>query len=309
MSAQPADAGQWRPAEPSAPRTPKQRKRELRKDRSRRRRIAERAHHDPTLTDFEVRVLDGFLWHSDETAKYAWPTVPTVAAKVHGEPRSVRRCVAQLEVAGYLERFMRPVPGQRNKSNLYYFREPPGPVPNHRPDQRRRPRKRRSDSRTPETAGTPEGLENPGQRGPQSPAPPLRKPGHRRDLPTARSVAAQPPAFVPAAAPDPPSTATPPGLEEARAKLQALRGANCERRPASGGPGDDGNGSPPAPAAPLRAPAARAKLTPAAFTAARNLGRSWKLAGVDEDDVRTKFGDEPELQDAALQAFRATVTA
>ena len=53
--------GQWRPVRPNTPRTPKQCKRELRKDRHRRRRIAERAEHDPTLTDFEVRVLKGYL--------------------------------------------------------------------------------------------------------------------------------------------------------------------------------------------------------------------------------------------------------
>lgn len=237
MSAQPNDAaelphpalspGQWRPARPHAARTPKQRKRELRKDRHRRRRISERARHDPTLTDFEVRVLEGFLWHSDDSGKPVYPSVGTVAASVHGHPRSVRRCVAQLEVAGYIERFMRPVDRARNRSNLYYFREPAGPLVDHRPNQRRRSRKRSSNTRTGETAGTPLGVKEPSTAGAAKPPPPPRKPAWRRDLPPSRTLAAQPPAFPPSKPtrePDPPaSTASFTALQEARAKLAALK--------------------------------------------------------------------------------------
>ena len=197
MSAQPNDqgadlpapalappAGQWRPVRPAGPRTPKQAKRELRKDLKRRRRILERARHDPTLTDFEVRVLGGLLFHSDSSARHVYPKVPTVAAGVHGHPRSVRRCVAQLEVAGYVKRFMRPVPGHKNLSNLYYFCEPPGPIPRHRPDQRRRPRTRRPDRGTAQTAGTPEGLIEPSPAGAVQPGPPPLSPScGRQPLP------------------------------------------------------------------------------------------------------------------------------
>jgi hypothetical protein len=225
--------GAWQPARPHAARTPKQRKRELRKDRHRRRRISERAHRDPTLTDFEVRTLDGYLWHSDDSGKPVYPCVGTVAANVHGHPRSVRRCVAQLEVAGYMERFMRPVEGQRNRSNLYYFREPAGPLVDHRPNQRRRSRKRSSDTRTRETGGTPQGVKEPSPGGAAQPAPPPRKPGWRRDLPPSRQTAAQPRPFPPAPPPSPPDpaqqTAHVIALREARAALDALK-AN-HRRP------------------------------------------------------------------------------
>jgi hypothetical protein len=245
MSAQPNDEpelprhalapapGEWRPARPHSPRTPKQRKRELRKDRHRRRRISERARHDPTLTDFEVRVLDGYLWHSDDSAAPVFPGVATVAAAVHGHPRSIRRCVAQLEVAGYMERFMRPVDQARNRSNMYYFREPAGPIVDHRPNQRRRSRKRRSDTRTGETAGTPSGVNEPPAAGAAKPAPPPRKPGWRRDLPPSRTLPAQPkpfPSLPPAPPPDESSrTASITALQDARAVLDALKAQH--RRP------------------------------------------------------------------------------
>ncbi|HSH59238.1 MAG TPA: hypothetical protein VK988_06265 [Acidimicrobiales bacterium] len=201
MSAQMADEsppqvlrsspGQWRPVRPQAPHTPKQRKRELRKDRQRRRRIAERAEHDPTLTDFEVRVLKGYLCHSDDSGARVWPKVGTVAGQVHGTVRSVRRCVAQLEAAGYIKRFMRPVSHQRNQSNMYYFCEPAGPIVDHRPNQRRRPRKRRSHRGTPETAGTPYGVREPSHAGAAKPTPPPHMPKSRRDLPPHPTVAAE----------------------------------------------------------------------------------------------------------------------
>jgi len=235
MSAQPNDdglpagavppSGQWWPARPGGARTPKQRKRELRKDLKRRRRILERARHDPTLTDFEVRVLSGLLFYSDDSAKHVYPKVPTVAGDVHGHPRSVRRCVKQLEVAGYVKRFMRPVPGHKNLSNLYYFCEPPGAVVQHRSDQRRRPRNRRPDRGTAGATGTPQGLKEPSDAGAAQPAPPPRDPANRDRLPTRRS-SAQPKPFHP-------TETTPPvdpsqrqtaarNLEEARASLRAL---------------------------------------------------------------------------------------
>jgi len=229
-SAPPANApghpvGQWRPVRPHGGRTPKQAKRELRKDRQRRRRIAERAQHDPTLTDFEVRTLQGYLAHSDDTGAPVWPAVATVADKVHGHPRSIRRCVAQLEVAGYIQRFMRPVPGARNRSNMYYFCEPAGPVPAHRPEQRRRPRNRRSDTRTARPGGTPKGVEEPSQAGAETLAPP---PTTSKNA-TGRSniaVAAQPGPFpAPHTPPVPPNPHRHPAsdlLRDARAKLARI---------------------------------------------------------------------------------------
>lgn len=240
-----AVTGQWQPSQPHAPRTPKQRKRELRKDRHRRRRIAERAEHDPTLTDFEVRVLKGYLCHSDDTGARVWPTVATVATKVHGTVRSVRRCVAQLEVAGYMKRFMRPLPGQRNQSNMYYFCEPTGPIADHRSNQRRRPRKRCSHRGTPETAGTPYGVGEPSRAGATKPTPPPRKPGYRRDL-SPNSAPQRLTPILPIESPPPTthasSTAVTNAIAAARAILSATktnyrRPSGPQRRSAFGGPG------------------------------------------------------------------------
>lgn len=233
----PAPPGQWQPKRPGEARTPNQRKRELRKDRHRRRRIQERAEHDPTLTDFEVRVLKGYLWHSDDTAVAVYPAVATVAGKVHGHRRSVRRCVAQLEVAGYMKRFMRPLEGARNRSNLYYFCEPAGPIVEERPNQRRRSRKRSPDRGTAGTGGTPKGLEEPTPAGAAKPAPLPRQPGYRRDLPPPRQVAAQPPRFVPDS--DPRSRSD---HEDRESTTTACGPGGPQRRPAFGGPGVEGGG-------------------------------------------------------------------
>ncbi len=225
--------GQWRPARPNAPRTPKQRKRELRKDRHRRRRIAERAEHDPTLTDFEVRVLKGYLCHSNDTGARVWPKVGTVASEVHGTVRSVRRCVAQLEVAGYMKRFMRPISHDRNQSNMYYFCEPPGPVVDHRPNQRRRPRKRRSHRGTRETAGTPYGVREPSDAGATQPTPPPHKPKSRQHLSPNSTISAHLKAIPPVQPREPPDNPQPEAvadaIAEARAVLAALKTNN--RRP------------------------------------------------------------------------------
>ncbi len=229
----PPAVGQWRPVRPSGSRTPKQRKRELRKDRQRRRRIAERAEHDPTLTDFEVRVLKGYLCHSDDSGARVWPKVGTVAGQVHGTVRSVRRCVAQLEAAGYMKRFMRPVSRQRNQSNMYYFCEPPGPIVDHRSNQRRRPRKRRSHRRTREAAGTPYRVEEPPSAGAAKLSPPPRKPTWRQDLPPNSPGPSETTPLPTHSPPDPPAS-TPPdsvtdAIADARAVLAALKTKN--RRP------------------------------------------------------------------------------
>ena len=219
--------GQWRPVRPNAPRTPKQRKRELRKDRHRRRRIAERAEHDPTLTDFEVRVLKGYLCHSDDSGARVWPKVGTVASEVHGTVRSVRRCVAQLEVAGYMKRFMRPLSQHRNQSNMYYFCEPAGPVVDHRPNQRRRPRKRRSHRGTRQTAGTPYGVREPSRAGAIQLTPPPHTPKSRRDLPPSPPTPSRRRAITPIRVPEPPHNPQPQAvagaIAEARAVLAALK--------------------------------------------------------------------------------------
>ncbi|HSH61258.1 MAG TPA: hypothetical protein VK988_16775 [Acidimicrobiales bacterium] len=222
--------GQWRPVRPNGSRTPKQRKRELRKDRQRRRRIAERAEHDPTLTDFEVRVLKGYLCHSDDSGARVWPKVGTVAGQVHGTVRSVRRCVAQLEAAGYMKRFMRPVSHQRNQSNMYYFCEPPGPIVDHRSNQRRRPRKRRSHRRTRETAGTPYRVEEPPTAGAAKPSPPPHKPRSRPDLLPSPTISHRTIPLPTHSLPKPP-TPTPPdsvthAIADARAVLAALKSKN-----------------------------------------------------------------------------------
>ncbi len=218
-------AGQWRPTDPHRRRTPKQAKRELRKDLKRRRRILERARHDPTLTDFEVRVLAGLLFHSDGSAGRVWPKVPTVAGEVHGHPRSVRRCVAQLEVGGYVKRIMRPVPGHKNLSNLYYFCEPTGPVPAQRVDQRRRPRHRRPDRGTAGTAGTPKGLNQPSQPAAPTPVTPPHRPEWPRDPLPQRQIPNHPPLRVPTPTPPPPTNtekqAAAHALDHARAILRA----------------------------------------------------------------------------------------
>ncbi|HSH61432.1 MAG TPA: hypothetical protein VK988_17675 [Acidimicrobiales bacterium] len=222
--------GQWRPVRPNAPRTPKQRKRELRKDRQRRRRIAERAEHDPTLTDFEVRVLKGYLCHSDDSGTRVWPKVGTVAGQVHGTVRSVRRCVAQLEAAGYMKRFMRPVSHQRNQSNMYYFCEPPGPIVDHRSNQRRRPRKRRSHRGTREAAGTPYRVEEPPSAGAPKPSPPPRKPAWRQDLPPSPPGLPEITPLPTHRRPQPPTSAPPHNvahaIADARAVLAAVKSKN-----------------------------------------------------------------------------------
>lgn len=192
-------SGQWRPADPNRRRTSKQRKRELRKDRSRRRRILERAQCDPTLTHLAVRVLDVLLKHSDDTGARVWPKMITLALSADVAVRSARRCVAELETAGYVMRFMRPVKGRRNLSNLYYFPEPPrGAVACSRPNQRRKPRLRRSDRGTVEAAGTTPVVIEPSPAGAAKPAPPPRKPGWRRDMPPSPRSAAVPKPFAPA---------------------------------------------------------------------------------------------------------------
>ncbi len=245
-----APPGQWRPVRPNAPRTPKQRKRDLRKDRHRRRRIAERAEHDPTLTDFEVRVLKGYLWHSNDTGARVWPKVATVAGDVHGEVRSVRRCVAQLEVAGYMKRFMRPVSHQRNQSNMYYFCEPAGPILDHRPNQRRRSRKRRSHRRTLETAGTPYGVREPSHAGAAKPTPPPHTPKSNPDLPPHPTVPTEPNDIPPRAPAGPPEATQPESvthaIAEARAVLAVLktkrgRPFGPQKQAASGGSGIEEN--------------------------------------------------------------------
>lgn len=222
-----ATPGQWRPTDPSRPRTPKQRKRELRKDRHRRRRIMERAQCDPTLTHTAVRVLDVLMKHSDDTAARVWPKMITLAIPVGIALRSARRCVAELEAAGYVLRYMRPIAGSMNLSNMYYFREPAGPIAHHRANQRRRPRMRTSHRGTLETAGTPEGVKEPSTAGAAKPSPPPRKPAWRRDLPPSTTTPAQPPPFQ-AQPPQPPLNDTErqaavAALRQARALLHALR--------------------------------------------------------------------------------------
>lgn len=187
----------------------------------------ERAQCDPTLTHTAVRVLDVLMKHSDDTAARVWPKMITLATPVGIALRSARRCVAELETAGYVLRYMRPIDGSMNMSNMYYFREPAGPIPQHRPNQRRRPRMGTSHRGTLATAGTPEGVKEPSSAGAAKPSPPQRKPAWRRDLPPSTGTPAQPPAF------DPPPDHSPPGdteretvaaiLREARSVLHALR--------------------------------------------------------------------------------------
>ena len=57
----------------------------------------------------------------------------TIAPNADIAVRSARRCVAELETAGYVLRFMRPVESRRNLSNLYDFCVPQGPIAAHRP--------------------------------------------------------------------------------------------------------------------------------------------------------------------------------
>ena len=238
--------GQWRPIDPHRRRTSKERKRAIRKDRRRRRRILERAQCDPTLTHASVRVLGVLLQHSDDTGKRVWPKMATIALNADIAVRSARRCVAELEVAGYVLRFMRPVDSRRNLSNLYYFRVPQGPIPQHRPGQRRRPRRARSPRRTLETGGTSKVLEPSYRAGAAKPAPPQRKPGWRRDMPSNPTPTAQlSPISSLALRAQPPEdpTVVQTSIREARAKLQRLRETDPigpygpKRRPASGGPG------------------------------------------------------------------------
>jgi DNA-binding transcriptional MocR family regulator len=68
--------------------------------------------------------------------------------------RTVQRCTAELEALGYLVKILRPVSGQRNASNLYYFAQPSGPIPAHHPRQRRRYRIRRLHRATPTSGRT-----------------------------------------------------------------------------------------------------------------------------------------------------------
>jgi hypothetical protein len=243
----PAVAGQWHPVDPHRPRTPKQHKRALRKDRRRRRRILERAQADPTLTANAVRVLGLLLEPSDDSAKPVWPKMATLAVGADMAVRSTRRCVAELETAGYVMRFMRPVERRRNLSNQYYFRLPAGPIPRHRPEQRRRPRRRpqkpRSHRRTLETGGTARFIEPPGQAGAAKPGPPPRHPGQRRNPPAPAQRPPLRPIQQPANPPPAEPTAVRSAIEAARAKLRTLDQEQPigpygpKRRPASGGPG------------------------------------------------------------------------
>jgi DNA-binding MarR family transcriptional regulator len=243
----PAVAGQWRPVDPHRPRTPKQLKRALRKDRRRRRCIAERAQVDPTLTAGAVRVLGVLLQFSDDSAKPVWPMMGTVAGGVDMAVRSTRRSVAELETAGYLERFMRPAEHRRNLSNQYYFRLPPGPPPRWRPDHRRRPRRRpqkpRSHRGTLGTSGTDRFIEPPGQAGAAKPGPPPRNPGQRRNPPAPAQRPPLRPIQQPANPPPAEPTAVRSAIDAARAKLRTLDQERPigpygpKRRPASGGPG------------------------------------------------------------------------
>jgi hypothetical protein len=244
----PAVAGQWRPVDPHRARTPKQEKRALRKDHRRRRRILERAQADPTLTANAVRVLGLLLEASDDTAKPVWPKMATLAAGADIALRSARRCVAELETAGYVMRFMRPLVGQRrNLSNIYYFRLLPRPIPRHRPDQRRRPRRRpqkpRSHRRTLETGGTDRFIEPPGQAGAAKAGPPPRHPGQRRNLPPPDRRPPLAPIQKPKSPPPAKPAAVRSAIDAARSRLrpldqqQPIGPYGPKRRPASGGPG------------------------------------------------------------------------
>jgi DNA-binding MarR family transcriptional regulator len=243
----PAVAGQWRPVDPHRPRTPKQLKRALRKDRRRRRCIAERAQVDPTLTAGAVRVLGVLLQFSDDSAKPVWPMMATVAGGVDMAVRSTRRSVAELERAGYVERFMRPAGHRRNLSNQYYFRLPSGPIPRYRPEQRRRPRRRpqkpRSHRRTLESAGTDRFIEPPAEAGAAKPGPPPRHPGQQRNPRPPDQRPPLPPIQSPKNSPPASPTAVRSAIAAGRAKLRALDQQQPigpygpKRRPASGGPG------------------------------------------------------------------------
>ncbi len=237
MSAQPNDAdsravepGQWRPTDSHRQRTTKQHKRDLRKDRSRRRRIRERAACDPTLTHTAVRVLEVLMTHSDDSAKPVTPKMITIAIEMQIAKRSARRCVAELETAGYLLRYMRPIAAAMNDSNQYYFRQPAGPIVESRPNQRRKLRIRSPHWGTPKTAGTPKGLTPPSPAGEAKPDHPPRRPAWRRDLPPSATAPAQPKPFPPAPLHTPPpiTPTNAAGLREARAALDALK-PNTER--------------------------------------------------------------------------------
>lgn len=173
-----------------------------------------------------VRVLDVLMGYSDNTGRRVFPRMGVVAGHMGIAKRSARRCVAELEQAGYVHRYMRPVDKAMNQSNMYYFREPPGPVVEHRPGQRRKLRMRSSDrGGTLETAGTPEGVKEPSPAGAAEPAPPQRQPGYRRDLPPSTSAPAQPRPYTPitASAPvdDSQRQATAHYLAQSRALLTA----------------------------------------------------------------------------------------
>lgn len=127
---------------------------EWRRDRARRRRIRERADADGTLTDLEQRVLGVLMDMSDDSAKPVFPSMLLVGIPAHCDRRSARRCIAQLEAAGYLKRWLRPQGRRRNATNLYYFCELSGAPPEHREGQRRRPRKRCSHRGTRESQET-----------------------------------------------------------------------------------------------------------------------------------------------------------
>jgi hypothetical protein len=242
----PAVAGQWRPVDPHRPRTPKQLKRALRKDRRRRRCIAERAQVDPTLTAGAVRVLGVLLQFSDDSAKPVWPMMATVAGGVDMAVRSTRRSVAELETAGYLERFMRPAEHRRNLSNQYYFRLPPGPPPPWRPDQRRRPRRRPQKPRphrgTLGTGGTDRFTEPPGQAGATKSGPSPRHPGQRRNLRPPARRAPLAPIQSPNTAPPAEEAAVRSAIAAARSRLRTLNQQQPigpygpKSRPASGEP-------------------------------------------------------------------------
>lgn len=154
--------------------TAAQRRRALRKDRTRRRRLRDRIACDPTVTATARSVYGHLLRYSDDSAKEVYVRNVVVAAALAICERTVQRCTAELEALGYLKKILRPVSAQRNASNLYYFSEPSGPVPQHHPLQRRRYRIRRLHRATPASGGTFSSLNQPAPSGA-----PARLPGQR----------------------------------------------------------------------------------------------------------------------------------
>lgn len=154
--------------------TAAQRRRALRKDRTRRRRLRDRIASDPTVTATARSVYGHLLCYSDDSAKEVYVRNVVVAEALAICERTVQRCTAELEALGYLKKILRPISAQRNASNLYYFSQPSGPVPQHHPLQRRRYRIRRLHRATPASGGTFSPLNQPAPSGA-----PARLPGER----------------------------------------------------------------------------------------------------------------------------------